>query len=113
MNSRDVFVALEIVEVESQNLGHLMNAHSGNDSSVVNLDPGDSMLKHELSPCRENFWRLGENSENCLEAVQISRCLLRGKAQTVPSCRSSGSVPKLDEILRKAEQLLPGSVDRK
>jgi hypothetical protein len=62
MNHRDVLVALEIVEVESQDLRHLVNAHRGNDSSIVNLDPGDSMLKHELSPCRENFWRLGKNS---------------------------------------------------
>ena len=64
VNNRDVFVALEIVEVESQDPRHLVNAHRRNDSSIVNLNPRDSILKHEPPPCGENFRRLGENSEN-------------------------------------------------
>ena len=89
MNDRDVFVAAEIVEVKSKDLRHLVNVHSGNDPRIVNLNPRDSMLKHKLSPCVENFGRLGKNAENCLEAVQIARRLLRGEAQTVRGCRPS------------------------
>ena len=37
MNDRDVFVALEVVEVKSQDLRHLMNTHCGNDPRIVRL----------------------------------------------------------------------------
>src|ERR1700722_357098 len=59
VNNRDVFVALEVVEVESQEPLHLVNAHRRNDPGIVDFDPRDSMLKHEFPPCRENFRRLG------------------------------------------------------
>jgi len=54
MEDGDAGVTLEVVEIEGEDSIHLMNSHRSNDSSIVNLNPGDTMLKYELSPSRED-----------------------------------------------------------
>jgi len=80
VNNGDVFVSAEVVEIKRQDPLHLVDAHRGNDPGIMNLDPGDSMPKHEFPPRGKNLWRLRKNPENRLEAVQTSGRLLRGKA---------------------------------
>jgi hypothetical protein len=62
-------------------IGNGVNAHGRIDPGMMDLDPRDSMLKHELPPCRENLSSLGENPENRPESVHISRRLLGRRAK--------------------------------
>ena len=51
MNDGNAGVTLEVVKIESEDLAHLMNVHRSNDSSIVDLNAGDTVLKYG---CEEN-----------------------------------------------------------
>ena len=79
---------------------------------IVDLNAGYPMLKHELSPSRENLRRLRKESQERLKAIHVSRCLFGSETETICVGRPRGGVPELDEVLRKAEELLPLTIKR-
>src|SRR5450759_3003192 len=111
MNDGDCRVALEVGEVETEDRAHLVNTHRSNDSGIVDLNPGDSVLKHELSPCWENLGRLWKEPQECLKAIHASSCLLGREAETISAGRPRRGVPEFDEVLRKANELLTLAVE--
>jgi hypothetical protein len=44
---RDSAVAFEVVEIEAEDLAHLMDRHRSDDSGIVDLNSRDSVLKYE------------------------------------------------------------------
>ena len=101
MNHGDACVTLEVVQIEAEDRVHLVNGHCSNDSSIVDLDPRDSVPKYEPSPSRENLRRLRKKSQQRLKAIYVSSCLFRSKAETVGVGRPRRGVPEFDEVLRK------------
>ena len=105
-------IPLEILEVKSKNFIHLMNGHGCNDASIVDLDPGDSMLSHECAPSYEKFRGLWQQTENRLKAVKVATGLLWRETETIPIRRPRRHIPELDQVLREAEKLLSAAVER-
>ncbi len=106
MDDVDVAVALEIVEVEGQNSLNLMNCHRCHNTSVVDVNPGDAVLKNEFSPRGKDLRRFWEKSYKRLEPVDVPGCLIWSEAESVYVCRSRCTIPELNEVLRKAEEFL-------
>src|SRR5438552_4145009 len=103
MNDGNASVPLEIVEIEAQDLVHLVHHHRCNDSVIVDLNPGDPVIKHKLSPSWENLRRLRKEPQERLKAIQVSSSLLGRDAETISSGGPSGNIPEFDKVLWKAE----------
>ena len=52
-------VAPEIVLIERYQLWHLMNGHGGDDSRVMNMKSGNSMIEYKLAPGGKDLRRIG------------------------------------------------------
>jgi hypothetical protein len=112
MNDGDGRVALEVAEIEGKDLVDLMNVHRSNDSSIVDLNSGNPVLKHKLSPSHKDLRRLRKETQECLKAIQVSSSLLRSKAQAICFDQPRRDVPEFDEVLWKADELLTLTVER-
>ena len=112
MNDGNAGVTLEVVKIESEDLAHLMNVHRSNDSSIVDLNAGDTVLKYKLSPSWEDLRCLGKKSQDRLKAIHVSSCLLGSEAETICVGLPRRGVPEFDEVLWKTEELLALLVER-
>jgi len=102
MNDCYARVTPEVVEIEGKDLVHLVTGHRRNNSSIVDFNAGNPVLKHQPSPNYENLRRLRKESEEGLESIHVSSGLRRGEAETICSDRPRRGVPEFDEVLWKA-----------
>src|ERR1700735_2293841 len=112
MNECNTRIALEVGEIEGKDSVNLVNGHRGDDSSIVDLDAGDPVLKRQPSPSYENLRRLRQKLQERLKSIHVSSGLLRSKAETVCFGWPRRDVPEFDEVLWKAQGSLPLTNER-
>jgi hypothetical protein len=112
MNDGNALVTLEVVWIEAEDLVHLVHHHCSNYSSIMDLNPGYLIVKHELSPSWENLLRLRKEIEERLRAIHVSSCLLGSEAETISGSWPRRGIPEFDEVLCKAEKSLTLMVER-
>jgi hypothetical protein len=100
-DEREVRVTLEVVEIEGKDLVHLVNGHRGNYSSIVDLNAGNPVLKHEPPSSCENLRRLRKETQETLKSIHGSSRLLRSEAETVGCGWPRRDVPEFDEFCGK------------
>ena len=68
----------------------------------MDLNPGDLVVKHQLSPSWENLRRLRKEIEERLKAIHVSSCLLGSETEAISTCRPRRGIPEfLQSVARK------------
>jgi hypothetical protein len=112
MNDCNAPITFEVVQIEGEDLIHLLRHHCSNYPGVMDLNPAYLIVKHKRSPSWENLRRLRKEIEERLKAIHVSSCLLGSETETIPGCRPRRGIPEFAEVLRKAEKLLTLTLER-
>jgi hypothetical protein len=106
MDRRDSGVSSEVLDIECEQMSDGVCLHYRHDPRVMYLPAAHSSNGYQMQPTREDFGQLVEQREAIDE---ISDCALRTRnipAKTVRCERARRDGPKLDENLRREEEVV-------
>lgn len=99
MDGFDAGIAGKVSGVEGQDLSDVMNSHSGNQASVMNLDAGNVVIDEEASPFCVYSWGLGKQTEVRFDCQGADVRVPWGKAISIAIDWPRQRVPEFSEIL--------------
>ena len=93
--------ALEVVDVESQDMINFEDEHGGNEFGIMHLGAIHRVRDDEPPPLAVRLYRIGQDSEKSLDPRGEPICRGNGIAETISIERASAYVPEFTDILRR------------
>jgi hypothetical protein len=98
-------MAAEVVNVERQQVCDAMRSHDGHEACVVNPPTLYLVRPYNLEPMREDLRPVDQDRKLIQEPGNFFVDQLHAPAQTINVVRSSGYRPKLNQDLRRKNEI--------
>jgi hypothetical protein len=104
MNDGYAWISCKVVSVKREQMGHSMNVHGRNQTSVVDLDAHHGMGHHKTAPLAVYLLVIRKQSERAFDQLSAPIRLPYRQSKAILTGRPSADIPKLGQVLGREAQ---------